>query len=83
MSIHNFRGQQFNIYVDNRTGLYKLRFNVKDYMHPQLSTHGCLHGSYDYLKNFAERVIERMVTVNIGKTEAIREACKYVKGSRP
>jgi hypothetical protein len=79
MAIHDICGQQFNIYDDNRTGLKKLRFMVNDYMHPQLSTYGCLHESYDYLYNFAKRVIERMGTVNTGKTEAIREACKYVK----
>ena len=78
MSIHNIKGQQVCAYPDVK-GKVKLRFYVDDYYHPQLSTHGCLHRTEEDAFQFAEMVVERMGTVNIGKTEAIREACKYVK----
>ena len=82
MGVHYIKGQTIAIYEDTRSNKYKLRWYVKDYYHSQLSTHGCLHHSYDHLYNFASKVIERMGTINIGKTEPIREDCKYVTKSK-
>ncbi len=81
MAVHDIEGQSIGIWPDyENSNKWKLWWRVSDYRQPQLSTHGSLNDSYDYLYKFATEVVKRMGTVNIGKTEAIREACKYVKG---
>lgn len=81
MAVHNISGQSIGIWPDYKdSDKFKLWWRVTDYRQPQLSTHGSLNTSYDDLYKFAEKVVQRMGTVNIGKTQAIKEACKYVKG---
>ena len=81
MAVHNINGQSIGIWPEYKNSdTFKLWWRVTDYRQPQLSTHGALSTSYDNLYKFAEQVVQRMGTANIGKTVAIKEACKYVKG---
>tara|TARA_R100000353_G_scaffold50569_1_gene40136 strand:- start:164 stop:757 length:594 start_codon:yes stop_codon:yes gene_type:complete len=78
--VYEYRGQSYCVYYAKESRKYKLRFDVKDYRHRQISTHGALHKTIKECRSFAHKVIDELnLTDSQYKFEVIKHVSKMIK----
>ena len=64
IGMFEYKDQRYGVYRDKQSRKYKIRFNVEDYRHPQISTYGSLHKTIKECHSFAHKVINELSLTN-------------------